>query len=66
MNIQQVKAALAPDHHSKAAYVGRVKQTETITVTTEDGTAIEREVTIYISWDSMEEMLKLIRNRAGL
>ena len=66
MNIERVKNALAPDHQSQAAYTGRVKQTETVTVFAEDGTPIQKEVTFYISWDSISEILALVRKRAGL
>ena len=66
MNIERVKNALAPDHQSQAAYTGRIKQTETVTVFAEDGTPIQKEVTFYISWDSISEILALVRKRAGL
>ena len=66
MNNEKVKAALAPDHFSQAAYTGRVKQTETVVVHAEDGTPIQKEVTFYISWDSISEILALVRKRAGL
>lgn len=57
------EAAIASDHHSKSAYVGRVTQTEQVTIITEDGTAIEKEVSFLISWDSISKILGLIRNR---
>lgn len=66
MNIEKVKAALAPDHFSQAAYTGRVKQTETVVVHAEDGTPIQKEVTFYISWDTISQILTLVRQRAGL
>ena len=65
MNSERVKNALAPDHQSQAAYTGRIKQTETIIVHAEDGTPIQKEVTFYISWDSISELLTLVRKRAG-
>lgn len=65
MNNERVKNALAPDHQSQAAYTGRIKQTETIIVLAEDGTPIQKEVTFYISWDSISELLTLVRKRAG-
>lgn len=65
MNNERVKNALAPDHQSQAAYTGRIKQTETIIVHAEDGTPIQKEVTFYISWDSISELLTLVRKRAG-
>jgi len=66
MNEDRVKAALADDHFSKAAYTGKVTQTERVTVFTEDGTPIEKDVTIYISWDSVSAILKLVQERAGI
>ena len=66
MNKEKVKAALAPDHFSQAAYTGRVKQTETVMVHAEDGTPIQKEVTFYISWDTISQILTLVRQRAGL
>ena len=66
MNNERVKNALATDHQSQATYTGRVKQTETIIVYTEDGTPIQKEVSFYISWDSIAEILNLVRLRAGI
>lgn len=66
MNEIQIRAALTPDHQSQAAYTGRVKQTEIVQVITDEGVAIEKEVTIYISWDSINAILGLVRERAGL
>ena len=65
MNIERVKNALASDHQSQAAYTGRIKQTETVTVFAEDGMPIQKEVTFYISWDSIAQFLALVRKRAG-
>jgi hypothetical protein len=59
-------AAIASDHFSQSAYTGRVKQTETIIVYAEDGTPIQKEVTFYITWDSISQILALARKRAGL
>ena len=66
MNNEKVKAALAPDYFSQSAYTGRVKQTETVVVYAEDGTPIQKEVTFYISWGSISEILALVRKRVGL
>ena len=65
MNTERVKNALAPDYQSQAAYTGRIKQTETVTVFAEDGTPFQKEVTFYISWDSIAQFLALVRKRAG-
>lgn len=66
MNPERVKAALAADHHSRSAYTGQLVQRETVEIVTEDGTSIQKEVDIYISWDTISNMLTMIRNRAGL
>ena len=62
--LKTMKAAISSDHHSRAAYTGKIKQTETVSVTTEEGVVIEKEVTIFISWDSIDELLKMVRERA--
>lgn len=59
-----LEVAVASDHHSEAAYTGRVFQTEKVTVFAEDGTPIEKEVSFAISWDSISKILGLVRNRA--
>lgn len=66
MNQEKVKAALAPDSYSQHAYAGMVSQTETVVVHAEDGTPIQKEVTFYISWDSISQILALARVRAGI
>ncbi len=66
MDNKDIINALAPDTKSQIAYAGRIKQTELVTVYTEDGTPIEKEVTFYLSWDSISELLTLVRKRAGL
>lgn len=57
-------AATAPDHHSRAAYTGRIIQKEHVTIISDDGTAFEKEVSFTISWDSIVKILDLIRERA--
>lgn len=59
-------AALTPDHHSKTAYTGRIKQTETVQIVTDEGITLEKEVSFFISWDSIASILKLVRERIGL
>ena len=66
MNNEQIRNALAPDTHSQAAYTGRIQQTETIVVHAEDGTPFQKDVTFYISWDSICRILSLVRERANL
>lgn len=64
--IETLKAVIASDHHSRAAYTGCVMQKEMVTVFHEDGTPFEKEVSFSISWDSISEILSLARKRAGL
>lgn len=62
--IEQWEAAVASDHHSKAAYTGRIQQTETVTVVTEDGISIQKDVSFYITWDTIDKLLNLVKERA--
>lgn len=62
----KVLTALAPDHSSQAAYAGRIKQTEIVEIIDENGTYIQKEVTFYISWDTITEVLAMVRKRAGI
>ena len=64
--IERIHAALTPDHHSKSAYVGRISQNISVIVHAEDGTPIQKELSIFISWDSIELIMNMIRKRAGL
>lgn len=60
-----IRAATRPDAHSRAAYIGRVTQTESVTIIAEDGTSFEKEVTFSLSWDSISKILDLINKRAS-
>jgi len=62
--LRQHQVAIKPDGHSKAAYAGRVTQTEHVTIFAEDGTAYEKDVIFIISWDSISKILDLIGQRA--
>jgi hypothetical protein len=64
--IKAVKAALTSDHHSKSEYTGRIQQTETVIVHDENGTAIQKDVSFFISWDSIDQLLSMARKRAGI
>jgi len=64
--VHRLLAAIALDNQSKAAYIGRITQTETVTIMSNDGTSFEKDVTISISWDSISKILELIGKRAGL
>lgn len=66
MDISRVKSALEPDFHSQGAYAGRITQRETFTVLDEEGNPIHVERDVIISWSSMQELLKMVRERAGL
>lgn len=67
LNVQtRFESAVASDFHSRAAYVGRVQQTEKVTIFAEDGTPFEKEVCFTVSWDSISKILGLVRERAGL
>lgn len=61
-----VEKALLPDQASVIAYAGKVKQVETVTLFLEDGTAVTKDVTIVISWETVQQLLSLIRKRAGI
>lgn len=58
------EAAVATNHQSKKAYTGRIQQTETVTVITEDGISIQKEVSFFITWDTIEKLLNLVKERA--
>lgn len=64
--LASIKAAIAPDFHSRAAYTGRVTQKESVTIISDDGTSFEREVEFTVSWDSILKILSLIQIRAGV
>ena len=59
------RAATMPDAQSRAAYIGRVTQTERVTIIGDDGTCFEKEVSFSINWDSISKILGLIQKRAG-
>lgn len=61
-----IEAALIPDQQSVVAYAGKIKQTEKVIVYLPDGTAVERSVDIFVSWDSIQQLLRMIRLRAGI
>ncbi len=58
--------AVKPDFTILPEYVGRIKQKETVTVFSEDGTATEHEVEFFISKESIQGILGLVRQKAGL
>lgn len=66
MNNQRVKAALTANNDSRVAYAGKISQKETVTIYTDDGVAVQKEIEIFITWDTISKMLDMVRNRAGL
>lgn len=66
LNEKKVLAALADDHHSKSAYTGRIQQTERVTIVDERGISHEKDVSFFVSWDSISAILKLVRERADI
>lgn len=66
MTDARVVAALTPDFHSRAAYTGRLRQQEDVTIILDDGTVVEKTVDIYISWDTIQDMLVMVAERAGI
>lgn len=66
MNIDRIKAAVDPDFNSQGAYTGRVIQRETVTVLDGEGNPIHKEVDVVISWDTIKQILALVRERMQL
>lgn len=66
MNLERVKAAVTADHHSRSAYVGRVIQKETFTVPDGDGNPIHVERDVVITWETIEAVLAMVRERAQI
>ena len=51
---------------NQMAYAGKIKQTEHVSIIDSHGNVHEKEVEIYISWDSIAQILNLVRERAGI
>lgn len=64
--ITKLKSAVASDSASQMAYAGQVSQTEHVSIIDSHGNVHEKEVEIYISWDSIAKILNLVRQRAGI
>ena len=62
----RIKSALSSDFHSKDKYVSRITQRETFVVHDEDGNPIQVERDVLISWSSIEQLLAMVRKRAGI
>jgi hypothetical protein len=61
-----VLAAIKPDFYSKAAYSGQISQMEQVTVILDDGTYIEKEINVLLSWETIAKVLMLIQKRAEI
>lgn len=59
-------SVLNADWNSRGSFIGRVKQKEKVTVFAEDGTPIETEIEFSISFESVQAILKLVREKADL
>ncbi len=63
---KRINSALDSDHHSRSAYTGRIQQTETVILHDENGVPIQKDISFFISWDSIAKLLAIIKERAGL
>jgi hypothetical protein len=61
-----IEKALTPDQASVAAYAGKIKQVEEVTVFLDDGTAVTKQIEVIISWETVMKLLSLIRRRAKI
>jgi hypothetical protein len=66
LNEQTVRSALANDQNSQIAYAGKIMQVEHVSIIDSHGNVHEKDVEVYISWSSIEEILKLVRERANI
>lgn len=66
MQIDRVRAALDNDFNSQGAYTGRVIQKEEFTVLDHEGNPIHVERDVIISWDTIQKILALVKDRAGV
>lgn len=66
MSIERVKSALEPDFHSRGAYAGRLTQREVFTVSDLEGNPIQVERDVLISWETIEAVMAMIKERAQI
>ena len=64
--VLRLVTAVNPSWYNRGDYSNRVKQTERVTVFTEDGTPIEKDVEFFISWESIQAILRLVQQKARL
>ncbi len=58
--------ALNTGWKNRADYVNRVKQTEKVTIITEDGTPYETEVSFFINLESTQAIFDLVKKKANI
>ena len=63
---EAIRAALASDNASQMAYAGQVSQIEHVAIIDSHGNTHEKEVEVFISWASIDKILNLVRQRAGI
>ncbi len=66
MNVERVKEALTPDHHSAFVYCGRIVQREAFSVFDKDGNEIHAERDVVITRKTIEAVLEMVRERAAI
>ena len=63
---EAILTALASDSANQMAYAGQVSQTEHVSIIDSHGNVHEKDVEVFISWDSISKILNLVRERAGI
>ena len=63
---EAILTALASDSASQMAYAGQVSQTEHVSIIDSHGNVHEKDVEVFISWDSISKILNLVRERARI
>lgn len=64
--VLRLVTAVNPSWYNRGDYSNRVKQKERVTVFTEDGTPIEKDIEFFISWGSIQAILRLVQQKARL
>lgn len=66
IEVLKLIGAITPSWYNRDFYSNKIKQKERVTVFTEDGTPIETEIEFFISWESIQQVLKLVHQKARL
>lgn len=66
MSIERISAALSDNFQNRNAYTGKVTQHVKVSTFLEDGTPVEIDQEVYLSWETINKVLELVRNKAGL